>query len=109
MGDFMFCPSCGLESTQKTNYCKRCGGNMNPAANVVEITMPKPRVMGMAITIVAFSLIGLLTSVFVFDKASNLLLGEKLLLVFIACLFFVLSVTGSLILQVYRLIPTFHE
>jgi len=27
----MFCPSCGFEYTQKTNYCKRCGEDLNPA------------------------------------------------------------------------------
>ena len=27
----MFCQSCGFEYTQKTNYCKRCGGELNAA------------------------------------------------------------------------------
>jgi len=28
----MYCPHCGTESTQGLNYCKRCGGNLNPPA-----------------------------------------------------------------------------
>ena len=27
----MFCPACGFEYTQKTNYCKRCGEDLSPA------------------------------------------------------------------------------
>ena len=30
----MFCPYCGTESTQGLNYCKRCGGNLAPLAQV---------------------------------------------------------------------------
>ncbi len=28
----MFCPHCGAEATSELNYCKRCGGNINPPA-----------------------------------------------------------------------------
>ncbi|HYE14160.1 MAG TPA: zinc ribbon domain-containing protein [Pyrinomonadaceae bacterium] len=28
----MFCPHCGNESAPELNYCKRCGGNLNPLA-----------------------------------------------------------------------------
>lgn len=28
----MYCPHCGNESSGELNYCKRCGGNLNPVA-----------------------------------------------------------------------------
>jgi hypothetical protein len=28
----MYCPHCGNESSGELNYCKRCGGNLNPPA-----------------------------------------------------------------------------
>lgn len=28
----MFCPHCGIETTNEVNYCKRCGGGLNPLA-----------------------------------------------------------------------------
>ncbi len=30
----MFCPNCGTESNNELNYCKRCGGNLNPLPSV---------------------------------------------------------------------------
>ena len=29
----MYCPHCGTESSGELNYCKRCGGNLNPLSN----------------------------------------------------------------------------
>lgn len=34
----MFCPDCGFESTQGTNYCKRCGASLSSAATVQSST-----------------------------------------------------------------------
>ena len=33
----MFCPTCGFEYTQKTNYCKRCGAGLTSSDKPPEI------------------------------------------------------------------------
>lgn len=106
----MFCPSCGFESTQKTNFCKRCGTNMSPAGNLVEIQMPKPRVMGMTITITAFSLIGLIATIVGIEELSNgLPVREPLIVAFLGCLAFIFSIAGILVWQLSRLISVYQE
>jgi hypothetical protein len=105
----MFCPSCGFESTQKTNFCKRCGANINPAANVVEIHMPKPRVTGMALTIATFTLIGLIATMIGFDEFSHRPLPwEGLVVAFLGCLLLIFSVACLLVWQLASLISTYR-
>lgn len=37
----MFCQFCGTEATHELNYCKRCGGNLNPPTSLpVQDTRP---------------------------------------------------------------------
>src|SRR5262249_13410149 len=97
----MFCPSCGAESAQKTNFCKRCGANMNPAANTVEVHLPRAGVSGMVWAIAAFSLIGLIASLIMLGGLSG---GSgynpgSVIFAFVACLAFIFSVAGLLTWQ----------
>ena len=32
-----YCPNCGNEATPGLNYCKRCGGGLNPSAAALEV------------------------------------------------------------------------
>jgi hypothetical protein len=32
--EIMFCQFCGTEATHELNYCKRCGGNLNPPTGI---------------------------------------------------------------------------
>jgi len=108
----MFCPSCGAESAQKTNFCKRCGANMNPAANTVEVHLPRAGVSGMVWAIAAFSLIGLIASLIMLGGLSGEGNGYKpdlVIIAFIACLMFILSVAGLLTWQLARLINTYRD
>jgi hypothetical protein len=36
----MYCPSCGTQSTQGLQYCKRCGANLIPSEPLVQYTRP---------------------------------------------------------------------
>jgi hypothetical protein len=36
----MFCPSCGIQSTQGLQYCKRCGANLMPLEPVMHHSRP---------------------------------------------------------------------
>ena len=108
----MFCPSCGAESAQKTNFCKRCGANMNPAANTVEVHLPRAGVTGMVWAIAAFSLIGLIASLIMLGGLSgpgNGYTPASVIFAFVACLTFIFSVAGLLTWQLARLINTYRD
>jgi hypothetical protein len=105
----MFCPSCGAESAQKTNFCKRCGANMNPAANTVEVHLPRAGVSGMVWAIAGFSLIGLIASLIMLGSMSGPGNPEPWIIAFIACLMFILSIAGLLTWQLARLINTYRD
>src|SRR5262245_1714715 len=105
----MFCPSCGAASAQKTNFCKKCGANMNPAANAVEVHLPRAGVTGMVWAIAAFSLVGLIASLIMLGGLSGPGNSELVIIAFIACLMFILSVAGLLTWQLARLINTYRD
>jgi hypothetical protein len=108
----MFCPSCGAESAQKTNFCKRCGANMNPAANTVEVHLPRAGVTGMVWAIAAFSLIGLIASLIMLGGLGGPGSGYSegsVIFAFVVCLMFIFSVAGLLTWQMARLINTYRD
>jgi hypothetical protein len=107
----MFCPSCGAASAQKTNFCKKCGANMNPAANTVEVHLPRAGISGMVWAIAGFSLIGLIASLIMLGGMTNYPgpPSEPVIFAFVACLMFVFSVAGLLTWQLARLINTYRD
>lgn len=108
----MYCPSCGAASAQKTNFCKKCGASMNPAANTVEVHLPRAGVAGMVWAIAGFSLVGLIASLIMLGSLSGPAsdpLTEGVIFAFVACLMFVFSVTGLLTWQLARLINTYRD
>jgi hypothetical protein len=52
----MFCPSCGFEYTQKTNFCKRCGEELNQVGAADAPKKRQPNVNGMFWAVIAFCL-----------------------------------------------------
>ena len=52
----MFCPSCGFEYTQKINYCKRCGEELNQVGAADAHKKRQPNVTGMFWAVIAFCL-----------------------------------------------------
>ncbi len=55
----MYCSTCGFESTQKTNYCKRCGATLNSAATTTIVCMPGSQIAIGFVVIAAFAYFGL--------------------------------------------------
>jgi len=56
----MFCQHCGFEYTQKTNYCKSCGGNLT-SSDKSPVTQPSSlKVTGVFFVIAALVLFGLM-------------------------------------------------
>jgi hypothetical protein len=108
----MFCPSCGAECLQKTNFCKRCGANMTQAANTVEVHLPRAGVAGMVWAIAAFSLIGLIASLIMLGSLGGQGSGYSegsVIFAFVVCLTFIFSVVGLLTWQIARLINTYRD
>src|SRR5262245_60918335 len=106
----MFCPSCGFEYTQKTNYCKRCGGNLSVTSEADAPKMPRPRMVGMFWAITMFCVVGLVA---VFNAYDHLvgrgLRGDELIAPFMMGLVFIGAVAGLLIWQLSRLITAYQK
>jgi len=105
----MFCPSCGFEYTQKTNYCKRCGESLSVPAGADAPKTPRSKIAGMFWAVAVFCLLGLVTVLNTYDH----LVGRgahdnELLWPFVAGFFFVGAVALLLIWQLARMI-TVHQ
>lgn len=108
----MFCPTCGAESTQKNNFCKRCGANMSPSANNIEVHLPQAGIPKMVGAIAFFSLMGLIASLIALGELSNPWRGfpkDLLVIAFIACLMFLFGIAGMLVWQLARMVGAYKE
>jgi hypothetical protein len=106
----MFCPSCGIESTVKTKYCKSCGANLNSTGTMVEVHIPRPPVAAMTFAIAAFGIIGFIASLITLHEMSERdLKSEALIVTFLFCLMFVFLVVGLLSWQLGRLISSYRD
>lgn len=106
----MFCPSCGFEYTQKTNYCKRCGESLG-TTSVNDAPKPARGILAvMFCAVAAFGLLGLIT---VFAMYNNLahrgLRGDELLLPLMMGMMFTGAIAGLLIWQLARLITAYQK
>ncbi|MDX2033206.1 MAG: zinc ribbon domain-containing protein [Blastocatellia bacterium] len=106
----MFCPYCGFEYTQKTNYCKRCGENLGGGAEQAPAAGLGPR-LGMLATMIMFGAVGIFTliglgiSFAIYDNmALRGLHGSELKLPFMMGITLTGAVAGLLIWQLSRLI-----
>ena len=52
----MFCPTCGFEYTQKTNYCKRCGASLTASDKAPVTQSPNLKISVLFLVIAAFVL-----------------------------------------------------
>jgi hypothetical protein len=101
----MFCPSCGFEYTQKTNYCKRCGGNLTSSDKPPVIQMPTLKVTGAFLVIAAFVLFSLMFVYdFYWDMIRREIRGPELFVPFILGVGVIGVVAGLLCWQLSRLI-----
>ncbi len=106
----MFCPSCGVESTNKTKYCKSCGTNLNSTGTTVEVHIQRPPVAAMTFAITAFAIIGFLASLMTLLKLSVRGIDERFLIpIFFFCVMFVFLVAGLLSWQLGRLINAYRD
>ena len=105
----MFCPSCGFEYTQKTNYCKRCGESLSLPAGADAPKMPRSKIAGMFWAIAVFCVLGLVTVFRTYDHLASIgVRDNELLWPFVAGLFFIGAVALLLIWMLARMI-TVHQ
>jgi len=107
----MFCPSCGLAYTQKTNYCKRCGEELNAAPQGAGIAPPRFQATSIFAVVALFGAVGLLMnliSYFQLIKRLNVSPGDAMMS-FVLGLMLVGGIAGLLIWQLSRLITAYQR
>ena len=107
----MFCPSCGFEYTQKTNYCKRCGAELNASPQSVEIKPQRFQAAGMSFVVVGFlGIVGLFLNLLSFHVLlSRAVSPGTAFFSFALGLLFVGGIAGFLIRQLSRLITAYQK
>ncbi len=105
----MFCPSCGLEYTQKTNYCKRCGEELNVAGATDAPKKKQPNVNVMFCAVVAYCLSAMALILAAYDHFSNggLNGSDEIVLTFI--MLFASVIALLLIWQLARMVTAFRR
>jgi len=107
----MFCPSCGFEYTHKTNYCKRCGGDLNGAPQSPGSAAPRFQAVGMFTVVAMFGLVGLFLNLlsYHFLIGNGRLSQGDALLTFALGLMLVIGIAGVLARQLSRLITAYQK
>jgi len=107
----MFCPSCGLEYTHKTNYCKRCGEELNATPQTVRAEPPRFRTTGIFFVVALFGIVGLLMNFMSYHELidERKVSGGEAMITFALGLLFVGGVAGFLIRQLSRLITGYQK
>ena len=106
----MFCPSCGFEYTQKTNYCKRCGESLSLTGVVDSAKMERPKLAAMFWAVVAFGIVGMITVFSMYNILSERgLRGDELILPFMMGMMFTGAIAGLLIWQLARMITAYQK
>jgi len=101
----MFCQSCGFEYTQKTNYCKRCGGNLTSSDKPPVVQLPTLKITGVFFVIAAFVLFSLMFVYdFYWDMIRQQIRGAELFVPFILGIGLIGAVAGLLCWQLSRVI-----
>jgi uncharacterized protein (DUF983 family) len=104
----MFCPSCGIEYTHKTNYCKRCGESLGFTNAVDAPKMERPKLGIMFSAVVVLGMAGMFTALAVLNNLTNRgLRGDDLIVPFVMTLMFTGAISGLLIWQLARLITAY--
>jgi hypothetical protein len=106
----MFCPSCGFEYTQKTNYCKRCGESLSVTSVVDAPKMERPKMAVMFCAIAAFGIAGMVTAFHMLNVLTGRgLRGDDLIVPFVMTLMFNGAIAGLLIWQLARMITAYQK
>lgn len=107
----MFCPSCGFEYTQKTNYCKRCGESLTAVTTTtVQVAPPRFWIVMLFVVVALFGFAGLLANIISYHELVNRSVhGPELLVPFVFGISFVTVVALLLVWQLARLIGAYQQ
>jgi hypothetical protein len=110
MEGIMFCPHCGIEYSQKLNYCKRCGGGLSLPVTSVGTPSSRPKFAAMFWAVAMLGLgglgmaFGILATMASFDMR-----GDELIIPFVFTLIFIFGLAGLLIWQLSRIISSYQQ
>lgn len=106
----MYCPSCGVEYTQKLNYCKRCGAGLTLPGPSSEPASHRPRYGWMFWAIAALGLGGLgMAFGILATMASFGMRQEELIVPFVFSLAFIFGIVGLLVRQLSRVTSAYQQ
>jgi hypothetical protein len=106
----MFCPSCGFEYTQKTNYCKRCGEGLGVTSASDAPKIERPKLATMFVAVAAFGIVGMIMALAMLDLLlSRGLRGDEFIVPFVMTLMFNGAIGGLLIWQLARMISAYQK
>lgn len=113
----MYCPVCGVESTQGLNYCTRCGTGLAALQTPIAEGCDKPggkkvdvSVFSLSFAAAVVSILGLgMVLTFVASLARQPNSGDLPLLVLVLGLTMVSAVSGLLIRELSRLLTAFRQ
>ncbi len=106
----MYCPSCGVEYSQKLNYCKQCGARLKVPARAGKGREPHLKFTGMFWAIAVFGTISLTLLLGALISLVALgVRGDELLVGFFFGALIVLGIAGMMIRQLSRLITAYQE
>jgi hypothetical protein len=106
----MFCPSCGFEYTQKTNYCKRCGESLSLTSASDKPKIERPKLAIMFVAVAAFGIMGMGMAFAMLDTLLGRgLRGDELFVPFVMSLMFTGTIAGLLIWQLSRMITAYQK
>src|SRR5262245_1525790 len=109
-GGYMYCPSCGFEYTQKTNYCKRCGESLSVTSVAETPKMERPKLAIMFVAVAVFGIMGMGMAFAMLDTMLGRgLRGDELFVPFVMSLMFIGAIAGLLIWQLARMITAFQQ
>jgi hypothetical protein len=106
----MFCQHCGFQYTQKTKYCKNCGGDLS-SSDKAPVTQPSNlKISGMFLVIAAFALFGLMQVYEIYMKTLYAgVRGNELFVPFLLGLALIGAVALLLVWQLSRVITVFRN
>jgi hypothetical protein len=106
----MFCPSCGFEYTHKTNYCKRCGGDLNGAAFSAGTKAPRFSAFPLFAVVALFVLGGLFLNILSYHiLVSNHVAPGDAFLSFAMGLLLIGGIAVFLMRQMSRLLTAYQK
>ena len=103
----MYCPSCGADSTQGLNYCKKCGANLVlPTGSDTSVRMPRVGGLFWAVALLTVGGLGVLMGSIIALAAIGVRQEDVFIPIAVVGCFTVLGIAWLLVRQISRVIDS---